>query len=78
MRSCVLTQRISRRKETMMETLDMIRTRYGGAEGYMQQQCGFNSNDIERIRDNIIEEATGEAPLTGHERRSSLDLATRP
>jgi hypothetical protein len=69
MRGCVLTQRMSCRKETMIEILDMIGPRYGGVEGYMQQQCGFNSNDIERIRDNLID--------IGQERRSSLSLATR-
>lgn len=39
----------------MLATLDMIKNKYGGAEGYLKQKCGFEDHDIERIRLNIIE-----------------------
>lgn len=39
----------------MLATLDMIKNKYGGAEGYLKQKCGFEDQDIERIRKNIIE-----------------------
>lgn len=39
----------------MLATLDMIKNKYGGAEGYLKQNCGFEDQDIERIRKNVIE-----------------------
>lgn len=43
------------RPANMLATLDMIKNKYGGAEGYLKQKCGFEDQDIERIRKNIIE-----------------------
>lgn len=39
----------------MLATLDMIKSKYGGAEGYLKQKCGFEDQDIERIGRNVIE-----------------------
>lgn len=39
----------------MLATLDMIKNKYGGAEGYLKQKCGFEDKDVERIRKNVIE-----------------------
>lgn len=43
------------RPASMLATLDMIKNKYGGAEGYLKQNCGFEDQDIERIRKNVIE-----------------------
>lgn len=37
----------------MLATLEMLRTRYGGAEGYVKQNCGLSEAEIERIRANL-------------------------
>lgn len=39
----------------MLATLEMIKNKYGGAEGYLKQKCGFEDQDVERIRKNVIE-----------------------
>lgn len=39
----------------MLTTLEMIKNKYGGAEGYLKQKCNFEDQDIERIRKNVIE-----------------------
>ncbi len=38
----------------MLATLDMIKERYGGAEGYAKDKCGLNDKDIEQIRQNLV------------------------
>lgn len=43
------------RPANMLATLEMIKIKYGGAEGYLKQKCGFEEQDIERIRMNVIE-----------------------
>lgn len=43
------------RPANMLATLEMIKNKYGGAEGYLKQKCGFEDQDIERIRKNVIE-----------------------
>ena len=37
----------------MLETLDVLDTQYGGAEAYVRNQCGLDSHEIERIRNNL-------------------------
>lgn len=39
----------------MLASLEMIQSKYGGAEGYLKKKCGFNDHDIQKIRMNIIE-----------------------
>lgn len=41
----------------MLATLGMIRERYGGAEGYLREKCGFDEEDIEKIRNNLVGDA---------------------
>lgn len=43
------------RPVNMLATLEMIKNKYGGAEGYLKQKCGFDDQDLERIRKNVIE-----------------------
>ena len=41
----------------MLATIEMIREKYGGAEGYFKVKCELADEDLERIRANIIDEA---------------------
>ena len=44
----------------MMATLEMIRERYGGAEGYIREQCGLSDEEIAQIRSSLV---VTEAPI---------------
>lgn len=48
---------LSAKKVNMLYTLEMIREKYGGPEGYMISQCGISKEDVENIRKNMIREA---------------------
>ncbi|MCJ1270449.1 hypothetical protein MMC22_010346 [Lobaria immixta] len=39
----------------MLASLEMIKSKYGGAEGYLKQKCGFTDHDIQKIRANVTE-----------------------
>jgi hypothetical protein len=39
----------------MLATLEMIKSRYLGAENYLKQKCGFTDEDIRKIRTNVVE-----------------------
>lgn len=39
----------------MLATVEMIREKYGGADGYLRAKCGFGDDDISRIRANILD-----------------------
>ncbi|MCJ1433466.1 hypothetical protein MMC27_002828 [Xylographa pallens] len=41
----------------MLATLEMVRQRYGGVEGYVRDVLGFGDEDVETIRRNLVEEA---------------------
>ena len=41
----------------MMATLKMIKEKYGGAEGYVIDQCGLTKAEVEKIRKNLIVES---------------------
>jgi hypothetical protein len=45
----------------MLSTLEIIREKYGGAEGYVVKKCGLTNADVEKIRANMIVEAS---PIT--------------
>lgn len=47
---------LSAKKVNMLKTLDMIRERFGGAEGYMIDACGLSKEEVEKIRKNMIRE----------------------
>lgn len=38
----------------MLATIEMIREKYGGADGYLRTMCGFGDEDISRIRANVM------------------------
>lgn len=40
----------------MLVTLQHVREKYGGAEGYMLKACGLDASDLENIRNNLIVE----------------------
>ena len=44
------------RSEYMMATLEMIRAKYGSAEGYAMHACGLNAEDMGKIRNNLRSE----------------------
>lgn len=39
----------------MLASLEMIKSKYGGADGYLKQKCGFTDHDIQKIRANVTE-----------------------
>ncbi len=39
----------------MTDVLDLVRTKYGGPEGYLMSQCGFSEDDVDRIKVNLVE-----------------------
>lgn len=45
---------VGSRKENMLATIEMIREKFGGVEGYLKGRCGFGERDLERIRSNIL------------------------
>ena len=40
----------------MLAALEMIRERFGGAEGYVIEKCGLTKEEVEKIRANLIVE----------------------
>lgn len=40
----------------MLATLKLIREKYGGAEGYVVEQCGLTKEEVEKIKKNLIVE----------------------
>ena len=45
---------VGSRRENMLATIEMIRNKFGGVEGYLRGKCGFGEEDLERIRSNIL------------------------
>ncbi|CAD6570168.1 MAG: hypothetical protein ASARMPRED_003524 [Alectoria sarmentosa] len=50
-----LRRMVGARKENMLAAIEMIREKYGGAEGYLRTMCGFGDEDISEIRANITD-----------------------
>ena len=46
------------RAENMFSTLQMIKVKYGGAEGYAVDKCGLTLDEVGRIRKNLVDEKT--------------------
>lgn len=44
----------------MMATLEMMREKYGSAEGYIREQCGLSDEEIALIRSSLV---VTEAPV---------------
>ena len=47
----------SAKKENMMAFLEWMRKKYGGAGGYLKGECSFGDEDIEKIKENLVEKA---------------------
>ena len=45
---------ISARKESMMGSLEMLNTEFGGARNYMKVRCGLDDDILERLRKNLV------------------------
>lgn len=45
---------LSAKKANMLNTLLMVRERYGSPEGYMIKACGLSKEDVEKIRANMV------------------------
>jgi len=45
---------LSARATNMLATLEMIRQKYGGPEGYVIEKCGLSKEEISLIRSNLI------------------------
>ena len=54
---------ISARKESMMGSLQMLNTEFGGASNYMKVQCGLDDDVLERLRKNLVVEVEDEAKI---------------
>ncbi|KAL9082426.1 MAG: hypothetical protein Q9159_006414 [Coniocarpon cinnabarinum] len=44
---------VEARKEYMIGTLDMIKEKYGSAEGYVMNECGLGPEELEGVRRNL-------------------------
>jgi protein tyrosine/serine phosphatase len=45
---------VGAKKENMIASLKMLSTDFGGAEGYLKNQCGFSGDEIERIKESLV------------------------
>ncbi|KFA63388.1 hypothetical protein S40285_01842 [Stachybotrys chlorohalonatus IBT 40285] len=56
---------LSARPESMLATLGLIRDEYGSVEAYVRTECGLSDEEIERIRRNMVVDASslGDRPL---------------
>ena len=45
---------LSARAENMVATLEAIREKYGGAEGYLTGVLGLSAEDVQRLRDRFV------------------------
>lgn len=44
---------IRAKSENMLATVEVIRERYGGVEGYLRGKCGFEEGDIRNLRERV-------------------------
>jgi len=42
---------VGARSESMSAMLEMVRNKWGGAEGYVRDLCGLSSEDINKVRE---------------------------
>jgi protein tyrosine/serine phosphatase len=45
---------VGAKKENMAATLKMLDEEFGGAEGYLQKQCGFSGDEVKRLKSLLI------------------------
>ncbi|KAI5796287.1 protein-tyrosine phosphatase-like protein [Peziza echinospora] len=56
---------LSSRSNTMIQFLDILRSEFGGVEGYLKDICGFSDEEVERLREAVVEK--DEKPLFDEE-----------
>jgi len=62
----------SAREENMVASLKMLRSRFGGAEGYIKGVCGLGEEEIGALRRNLVVSRRNEGgPEKGEERLGS-------
>ena len=44
------------RKDYMIAALAMLREKYGSVEGYVRNQCGLSSEEVEKLKGNLTRE----------------------
>ncbi|KAI4645647.1 uncharacterized protein J4E79_010825 [Alternaria viburni] len=47
---------VGSRKESMLASLEMLDSRFGGAERYMREYCGLGDGELEALRRNLVVE----------------------
>lgn len=55
-----------------MQTLDVIKSEYGGAENYVKEVCRLSDEDIQKIRDRLLvkgDRGDGSGWIWGHVNR---------
>jgi hypothetical protein len=50
---------MSSKRECMKRTLELLEDEFGGVRGYLKSICGFNDDEIDRLRDNLVSEKDG-------------------
>jgi hypothetical protein len=45
---------VSARKESMLRTLEMVDSEFGGSEKYMREKCGLSEEELEGLRRNLV------------------------
>ncbi|KAG5355270.1 hypothetical protein CKK34_6586 [Yarrowia sp. E02] len=45
---------LSSRYDCMMQALDLIDTKFGGAEKWIMENCGFTKQEIETLKKNLV------------------------
>ncbi|QIW99935.1 hypothetical protein AMS68_005453 [Peltaster fructicola] len=46
---------VSSKKENMLASIDMIKTQFGGAEGYLRDYCKLSDGDVELLKKNLLQ-----------------------
>ncbi|KLU90562.1 hypothetical protein MAPG_10414 [Magnaporthiopsis poae ATCC 64411] len=64
---------VSARKQTMLDTLAMLRDKYGSVERYVMEHCGLSAEAVERLRKNLlVDAASDDAPPLDWRRNAEL------
>ncbi|PVG02937.1 hypothetical protein CPB86DRAFT_772310 [Serendipita vermifera] len=50
----VIASMMSSSTRIIRQTLDLIRSKYGGAEGYLSQKCGLSTEDFDAVRRAVL------------------------
>lgn len=50
---------MSSKRECMKRTLELLEEEFDGVKGYLRSICGFNDDEIDRLRDNLVSDKEG-------------------